>query len=219
MSSAYGDIARPAAASANGDALAKMLPHRTKLASGAEVVVERVTRQSPPEVLATIREMLNHEIRMGNSYPQELELDEVPFLAYFLSHDAFAVTKDGNTVLGAFYIKPNYPGRCSHVCNGGFLTNKDFRKLGVGTLMGRMFIKLAPLLGYRASVFNLVFANNVGSVTLWRNLGFTERGRIPGVGRLKKNDGTNGEEYVDAIMFYYDFTVPEEGFLEESDDR
>lgn len=24
-------------------------------------------------------------------------------------------------VAGCFYVKPNFPGRCSHVCNGGFI--------------------------------------------------------------------------------------------------
>ena len=27
-----------------------------------------------------------------------------------------------------FYVKPNFPGRCAHVCNGGFITKKNFRK-------------------------------------------------------------------------------------------
>ncbi|ORY50046.1 hypothetical protein BCR33DRAFT_713624 [Rhizoclosmatium globosum] len=66
--------------------------------------------------------------------------------------------------------------------------------------MGRAFTVLAPLLGYRASIFNLVFVTNVASVQLWRGLGFSEVGRIPGAGRLKGQEG-----YVDAIVFHYDF--------------
>ena len=38
--------------------------------------------------------------------------------------------------LGSFYIKPNYPGRSSHVCNGGFLVSNPARNRGVGKLMG-----------------------------------------------------------------------------------
>lgn len=83
--------------------------------------------------------------------------------------------------------------------------------------MGQLFIQFAPKLGYRSSVFNLVFENNQASVGTWRKLGFREIGRVPGAGRLTKQGG--GEEYVDAIMFYYDFTAPSEDEEEESDDR
>jgi hypothetical protein len=90
--------------------------------------------------------LLNHELEEGRSWPfeQQLTLDE--FRAYFLSHAAFVVrdTKgpslcspqqpirhsinarfrrpwSSGQVLGAFYIKPNFPGRCSHICNGGWV--------------------------------------------------------------------------------------------------
>lgn len=53
-------------------------------------------------------------------------------------------------------VKPNFPGRCSHICNGGFITRLDSRDRGVGTVMGLSFLRLARDLGYRASYFNLV---------------------------------------------------------------
>lgn len=59
-------------------------------------------------------------------------------------------------VWGAFYIKPNFPGRCSHVCNGGFITDTRRRRRGVARLMGQAFLRLAKDLGYKASYFNLV---------------------------------------------------------------
>lgn len=59
-------------------------------------------------------------------------------------------------VWGAFYIKPNFPGRCSHVCNGGFITDPRRRRRGVARLMGHAFLRFARDLGYRASYFNLV---------------------------------------------------------------
>lgn len=79
-------------------------------------------------------------------------------------------------------------------------------------------------MGYSGSVFNLVYVNNTASVRyvplilkgkneniqlphcrIWESLGFTKAGRIPSAGRLKKKDG-EGEEYVDAWVFYKDFT-------------
>lgn len=48
--------------------------------------------------------------------------------------------------LGSFYVKPNYPGRSSHVCNGGFLVTDAARNRGVGRLMGEGYLEWAPLL-------------------------------------------------------------------------
>lgn len=67
--------------------------------------------------------------------------------------------------LGTFYVKPNYPGmpqylpvvigkdssaneegRCSHVCNAGFLTTIAARNQGVGMVMGKAYLHFAPLL-------------------------------------------------------------------------
>lgn len=63
---------------------------------------------------------------------------------------------DDSSVWGAFYIKPNFPGRCSHVCNGGFITDPRRRRRGVARLMGHAFLRFAKELGYKASYFNLV---------------------------------------------------------------
>lgn len=50
--------------------------------------------------------------------------------------------------LGSFYVKPNYPGRSSHVCNGGFLVTEAARNKGVGRLMGEGYLEWAPKLVY-----------------------------------------------------------------------
>ena len=80
--------------------------------------------------------VLNEIIKEGNTYPQEFPLSLEEFTNYFLSYDAFIVLTDegvkklrieekedskevitwDDKLLGMFYIKPNYPGRCSHVC-------------------------------------------------------------------------------------------------------
>lgn len=85
-------------------------------------------------MLHQARALLNGVIRTGDAYPQWDELDEAGFKAYFLSHDAFCVTRDqassegpAGEVVGIFYIKPNYPGRASHICNGGFVTSPTCR--------------------------------------------------------------------------------------------
>ena len=51
--------------------------------------------------------------------------------------------------------------------------------------------------GYKASVFNLVFANNTASIKIWDRLGFSVIGRVPKAARLK-----NSEELVDALIYW-----------------
>jgi len=155
--------------------------------------------------------IFNVEIEDGNTYPQEFPLTSEQFKAYFIAYDAFIAVKNGpltpesnleESILGMFYIKPNYPGRCSHICNGGFFTAPAHRGQGAGKVMAKAFVVLVPLLGYKASVFNLVFANNPASIRIWRTLGFEEVGKIPQAGRLKNSP----DQLVDAIIFYKDFT-------------
>ncbi len=106
MSSAYGPLTR------SQDIAPLPLPLKDQLKDGTLVNVVHVD-QSQHEAL---HELLNLEIRAGNSYPQEKELTLDEFRAYFLGGDAFSVIDKNGELLGAFYIKPNYPGRCSHVC-------------------------------------------------------------------------------------------------------
>lgn len=100
--------------------------------------------------------------------------------------------------------QPNYPGRSSHLCNGGFVVPSVHRGLRVGSTLGRSYLHFAPLCGYRGSVFNLVYVSNEASVRIWDGLGFQRAGLIPGAGKLKRKDG-EGEEFVDAIVFFKSF--------------
>lgn len=150
--------------------------------------------------------LMNDVIIEGKTWPfLDIFEDVNAYKGYFHSHSAFAVKeKNGNDILGCFYIKPNFPGRCSHVCNGGFITNPKYRGYGIGAFMGENFKRLAKDLGYRASLFNLVFANNMASVKLWRKLGYTQLSVIPKVAVLEGSEG-----YVDAYQFHYDFYADE----------
>jgi ribosomal protein S18 acetylase RimI-like enzyme len=99
-------------------------------------------------------------------------------------------------ILGAFYLKPNFPGWCSHICNAGFIVQPAMRGQGIGRWMAETMLAIAPTQGYTAVMFNLVFATNEPSLNLWRSLGFSTIGRVPGAARPP--DGSS----VDAIMLH-----------------
>ncbi|KAG0305073.1 hypothetical protein BGZ98_004630 [Dissophora globulifera] len=174
-------------------------------------------------LVEAMHQVFNNEVEKGDTYPQEFVLDETQFHNYFFSGDAFVLLKGNysnaaevekkpskqdweDDLLGYFYVKPNFPGRCSHICNGGFIVNPIHRGLGIGSILGKAFLKLVPVIGYKASMFNLVFVSNTASIRLWRSLGFKEIGRIPKAGRLRGQGADSLDEgYVDAIQFYWDF--------------
>jgi L-amino acid N-acyltransferase YncA len=161
-----------------------------------------------PEEVEVVRELLNHVIVEGISYPQDQPLSRPDFQAYWMKGDAFVVrqVQGGNgdstvpKIVGAFYLKPNFPGRCSHICNAGFIVPPEVRGQGVGRFMGEAMLALARDRGYRAVMYNLIFETNAPSLKLWASLGFQEIGRIPNAAHLP--DG----RYVDVIMLHYALT-------------
>merc|ERR1719334_1553293 len=128
--------------------------------------------------------MFNDMLKGGVSWPYiEEKFDKSRYLGYYCAEAVFVVRTLGpnlnSIVIGTFYIKPNYPGRCSSVCNSGFITNAKHRGKGVATICGRAYLRMAKDLGYRASVFNLVYDINKPSKRIWERLGFTRIGTVP----------------------------------------
>ena len=119
----------------------------------------------PPGLLAHLCAQFNLEIEKGDTYPLLEPLSVSAFGEYWFQNFG-AVMLSGDIVggkdqlwtleeagqdwhklcLGTFYIKPNYPGRSSHVCNGGFIVTNAARNKGVGRLMGEAYLAWAPKL-------------------------------------------------------------------------
>jgi len=173
------------------------LPEFEQLKSGKEVVFDYYKESDVPELYSIFQQILEE----GQTYPQESVETVEDFRNYYLSHDTFVLRdKATSEVLGAFYVKPNYPGRSSHICNGGFIVKEVHRGQGIAKLLVTKFLRVGGDLGYQASVFNLVYVTNTASLKLWENFGFKQIGRVPNAGNLK------GLGYTDAIVYYHEFT-------------
>jgi RimJ/RimL family protein N-acetyltransferase len=162
-------------------------------------------------------DLMNHVIREGKSWPFDEEFETLEdYRAYFMSHAALCVRdlNDNKGVLGCFYVKPNFPGRCAHVCNGGFITAPQARHQGVATLMGHIYLQAAKDLGYRSSYFNLVFANNVASVRLWESLGFERVAVLPKAARTEGCADEGGLET--AYGYWYDLDALPPDYLSKT---
>ncbi|RCI17347.1 hypothetical protein L249_3134 [Ophiocordyceps polyrhachis-furcata BCC 54312] len=172
---------------------------------------------SPDRVPASLLEFLcdqfNKEIEAGDTYPMVDAMTVAAFGEYWFQtfaaimllgvlDDVNASSNDdvdywSDLCLGSYYVKPNYPGRSSHVCNAGFLVAEGARNRGVGRLLGESYVDWAPKLGFSYSVFNLVYESNLASIRIWDQLGFKPIGRVRGCGRLKSYP----DKLVDAIIY------------------
>ena len=86
--------------------------------SGDAVLLELLDGENETDLMA-LYEIFAEILREGKTYPQQGPLDFDAFKSYYLSHDTVFVARRGRDILGSFYIKPNFPGRCSHICNHG----------------------------------------------------------------------------------------------------
>lgn len=120
--------------------------------------------QVPISLLSYLCDQLNKELELGDTYPMVNAMALESFGPYWFANfgaimllgdikddaQVRAMAEDGanweKLCLGSFYVKPNYPGRSSHVCNGGFLTTDASRNRGVGRLMGERYLEWAPKL-------------------------------------------------------------------------
>lgn len=166
--------------------------------------------QVPKTLLKVIQHEINYVIEEGTTYPYHEIMDFDQFVLYWFS--AFvAVLIEGDHqslsdahfqdqpedfwrthFLGTFYVKPNYTGRCSHVCNAGFVVNHEKRGLGLGKELGAKYLVWGPQLGYVYSVFNLVFETNTASLRIWNSLGFDCIGYVKNVAVLKGHQSLVG---------------------------
>ncbi|ANB15684.1 Spt10p [Sugiyamaella lignohabitans] len=163
--------------------------------------------QLPIGLLAFLCDEFNMEIERGDTFPLFDTLHIDTFQNYwFGSFAGVMLIGDAPTIqnrrqwekecLGTFYIKPNYPGRCAHICTAGFLVNAGIRGKGIGRTLAECYLEWAPKLGYTYSVFNLVFETNVLARRIWETLNFKRIGRIKAAGILK-----GLENAVDAIIY------------------
>lgn len=161
----------------------------------------------PAGLLAFLCDEFNMEVERGDTFSFFDTLHIESFQNYwFGSFAGIMVLGDSPTLegpkqwekecLGTFFVRPNYPGRASHICTAGFLVNAGIRGKGIGRTLTDCFLQWAPRLGYTYCVFNLVFETNVAARRIWESLNFKRIGRVKSAGILKGH-----ETAVDAIIY------------------
>jgi GNAT superfamily N-acetyltransferase len=118
----------------------------------------------PRPLLKYLSDQFNKEIEKGDTYAMTEPIPLTQFGRHWFSNfgvvmllgdiesaeQTHAMDRAGanwtKLCLGGFHIRPNYPGRSSHVCNGTFIVTDAARNKGVGRLMGEAYLEWAPRL-------------------------------------------------------------------------
>ena len=150
---------------------------------------------SPADIEAA-NEVWNEVVEAGVAFPQTEKLNRETGLAFFQSQSFTGVCEDKGEILGLYILHPNTVGRCGHICNASYAVASRARGLGLGEALVRHCLEKAKELGFGILQFNAVVSSNTPALNLYRKLGFTQLGTIPGGFHMK--DGS----YQDIIPHY-----------------
>jgi L-amino acid N-acyltransferase YncA len=131
-----------------------------------------------------IWEIFHDVISVGDVFAFDPRMPRTEALAFWCGPDKHVyVAEENGRILGSYYFKANHAGGGSHVANAGYMVATSARGHHLGRLMGEHSINEARRLGFRAMQFNFVVSTNESAVHLWKELGFSIVGTLPGAFR------------------------------------
>lgn len=131
------------------------------------------------------------------TYAFDPQIDlEAAYQLWCLTPDRSFVIKEGDDILGAYYIKANGAGPSAHICNCGYMVAANARGKGIARQLCEHSQVTAKELGYSAMQFNSVVSTNTIAIALWKKLGYQIIGTIPNAYRHR----TAG--FVDCHVMY-----------------
>ena len=157
-------------------------------------------REYMTEDAVAASEIWNQVVDDGVAFPQEEDLTPESGGAFFKeqTYTGIAENAESGEVVGLYILHPNNVGRCGHICNASYAVRRDIRGEHIGEKLVIDCISMAKKKGFGVLQFNAVVASNVHALHLYKRIGFTPLGGIPGGFRMP--DG----HYEDIIPHYYD---------------
>ena len=113
-------------------------------------------------------------------YDPAMSSDDGRLLWFGTPPDQVWLVAAGETVLGSYRLGPNKAGSGAHIGSASYMVGEAARGRGIGRAMVLHSLDQARAAGYRGLQFNAVAASNEHAVRLYRELGFTTIGTVPG---------------------------------------
>lgn len=157
------------------------------------------------EELVSLHQIFNDINSEGDSFPFPANTSIETFEQIWCQKESVsfvAVDPESNTICGAYFIKPQWPGRGSHIATATYMVAKSARGNGLGWKLGTHSLEEAFKAGYKGMQFNYVVSTNNSAIKLWKSLGFEIIGTLPGVFQHK----SHGE--VDAFVMFRNLIKP-----------
>ena len=119
----------------------------------------------------------------GESYAYPLGLSDGDIQDLWWDSDpAHTVTArdEHGRLVGSAKMSPNRPGRGAHIGTASFMVSANARGTGVGRALLDYVIDWHVRGGFSGIQFNAVVETNTAAVQLWRSVGFSIIGTVPG---------------------------------------
>jgi L-amino acid N-acyltransferase YncA len=157
------------------------------------ITIREATEGDWPAVWA----MFNDVAKTGDVFAyDESTTEDVARKLWFDSPAVCFVAEESGRLIGSYFVRPNQPGRGSHVANGGYMVIPEARGKGTASAMCEHSIATARRQGFAAMQFNFVVASNAVAVRVWERHGFAIVGRLPSAFRHKELG------FVDALVMF-----------------
>ena len=139
-----------------------------------------IIREATPDDHADVWNICKRIIDQGETYvfDEKLTKDEFVQLWFGPARKAFVATVNG-VLVGTYVVKPNQPGRGSHIANGSYLVKEDHQGMGIGDALCKHSIQQARQMKYVGLQFNIVVSSNDAAIRLWKRNGFKIIGTTP----------------------------------------
>ena len=127
-------------------------------------------------------EIWNQVVEDGVAFPQTEFLTEETDWTFFEGQTYTGAAWDEETgeVVGVYIFHPNNVGRCGHICNASYAVSRNMRGKHIGEYLVQDCMQQARKFGFRILQFNAVVRSNESALKLYKKLGFTKLGIIPG---------------------------------------
>ena len=140
-------------------------------------------RPYTPEDWDLVWAILEPVFRAGDTYAIRTDIAAGEAREYWTSSAKqvfVAIDETTGRIVGTYYLRSNFEGPGSHVCNCGYIVAEHARGQGVASRLCEHSQAEAAALGYRAMQYNLVVSTNERAVRLWKHMGFDIIGTVPG---------------------------------------